>query len=149
MNAENIKSGFQLLATSIKHIEVNNSFTYFDDNEEIDRKYDVTYEIDDISRDDHDTILGTISLNVIAIVKNKDAEMNFNLIIQGCFMSEDDTKSEEFRDMLEINGCATLYSISRAMILNISSQSCFGAHILLPMINLFKLKEKNNENEQE
>ncbi len=146
MNAENIKSGFQLLATSIKTIDFINSFTYYEDNEEIERNFDVTYEIDDISHDDEeDTIMGTISLNVIAMVKNKEAEMKFNLVIQGCFISEEDIKTEDFKNMLEINGCATLYSIARSIVLNISSQACFGAHVLLPMINLFKLKDKKEE----
>lgn len=150
MDAKNIKSGFQLLATSIKTIDFINNFTYFTESEEIERNFDVTYEVDDISYDDDEnTIMGTISLNVIAIVKNKESEMKFNLIIQGCFISEEDIKAEDFRNMLELNGCATLYSIARAIVLNISSQACYGAHILLPMINLFKLKDKKEVKEED
>jgi len=150
MNAEKIKSGFQLLATSIKTIDFVNNFTYYEDNEEIERSLDVSYEVDDISHNDEDdSIMGTISLNVIATVKNKESEMKFNLVIQGCFISEENIIAEDFKNMLELNGCATLYSIARAIVLNISSQACFGAHILLPMINLFRLKENKEEQEKQ
>ena len=144
MNSKEIKSDFQLLATSIKKIEFSNTFTYFEDTDSVERFFDVSYEVDDISSDEENNILmGTITLNVIAVIKDNESEMKFDLLIQGCFTSKNEIKVQDFRNMLEINGCATLYSISRSIILNISSQACFGAHILLPMINLFKLKESN------
>lgn len=143
MDTEKIKAGFQLIATSIKTIEFSNTFISFQqDEEELKKSFDVSYEVDEIFiENQQQTILGTITLEVTALIESTEAEMKFEMAIQGCFASEENLEEEAFRNMLELNGCATLYSIARAMILSISSQACYGAHILLPMINVFKLKD--------
>lgn len=143
MDINEVKSDFQLLATSIKKIDFQNNFVYFNnENEDLVRNMDASYEIENIRRDDaDDTIMGTISLNVVITLSDNESEMICDLIIQGCFYISDNQDIDQFKNMLQVNGCATLYSIARGIILNITSQACFGAHILLPMINLFRLKE--------
>lgn len=146
MNVEKIKSEFQLLATTLLKLDFSNNFVIMNDCIKLDRMLDVSYEINDITHDkEEDLLMGTITLNVIALIKSEEAEMNIKLNLQGCFISEKTDDNEAFKNMLGINGCASLYSIARSIILSLSSQACAGAHILLPMINVFKLNESLNE----
>lgn len=149
MNVEKIKSGFQLLATSILKLDFKNNFVIMNDSIKVERTLDTSYDINDITHDEEENLLmGTITLNVLALIKSEEAEMNINMNLQGCFISEKTDDIEAFKKMLGINGCATLYSIARSIILSITSQACAGAHVLLPMINIFELNE-SSEKEQE
>lgn len=144
MNTEKIKSGFQLLATSVQKIELSNNFVVLNDDTNIERSFDVSYNINDVSSDeDKEVTMGTITLNIDISIKSNENEMKLNIDLQGCFIDDDASDFDKFREMLGVNGCASLYSIARAMILSITSQVCHGAHILIPMINVFKLVEGN------
>jgi preprotein translocase subunit SecB len=145
MEINKILSQFQLLATSIRNFSFENDFVVYHDDESIEKELDVFYEINDITSDEEEKLLiGTISLYIDAVIKNENEQMKINLVIQGGFKStvnDEDESLTEFRKLLSLNGCATLYSLARSIIVSFTSQSCLGGNILLPMINVFKLKE--------
>jgi hypothetical protein len=52
---------------------------------------------------------------------------------------------EQFKEMLELNGVATLSQLCRAYILSISALSGISPAIKLPMINVLSLRKKKNK----
>lgn len=144
MKINDIQSTFQLIGTAIRKLEVNNNYVGYNDNSVEYRDLDVSYKILEVGEgEEKDELIGTLLLEIDVNVGENDKCMHILLAMEGGFYSEK-MEEEKFRDMLELNGCASLYSIARAMILNISSQTCEGGNLILPMINTFKLKEKNN-----
>ena len=67
------------------------------------------------------------------------------LVLNGCFKDVKGINKEDFIKLLSINGGAALYSVARSIIISISAQSVVSGSIILPMINVFKLNEKNTE----
>lgn len=56
---------------------------------------------------------------------------------------------EQFKEMAELNGVATLSQLSRAYILSVSALSGINPAIKLPMINVFSLREKKNKTSEQ
>lgn len=142
MNLQNAIADFQLKGTSIKRIDLNNDFVQYSDNERTEKKFNVSYNIEEISERDDGNSLGTMVLLLEIEISQEDNKLNILLEIEGCFSYNGDSK-DEFMEMLEINGSATMYSIARSIILTITSQTFAGEKILLPMVNFFKLREEN------
>ena len=150
MDIKESLSEFQFIGSSIRSISLKNDLIQINDAmENLNRFIDVDYSIDELNVME-DEVYGIITLNVKVKVSEKKRKMSINLCVQGCFTSNRTTSDEEFIEMLSNNGCATLYSISRAMIINLSSQSLASGSIVLPMINVFKLNEnKQKKSKQE
>ena len=75
--------------------------------------------------------------------------MSVKIYIQGCFTDSADISESSFREMLGLNGCAALYSIARAQIINLTSQAMNGGQLILPMINFFEMKTVKDKKESE
>ena len=48
---------------------------------------------------------------------------------------------------MELNGCATLYSIARSFLMSTTSQVFSNGAVILPMINFFDFKNEENKND--
>jgi len=51
--------------------------------------------------------------------------------------------------MLELNGASVLYSAARSIITSVTAQICYGEHLILPMINILKLREEKYSDKKE
>ncbi|HIZ83967.1 MAG TPA: hypothetical protein H9668_06085 [Firmicutes bacterium] len=141
MDTQSIQAPFQFLGSKITKVAQTNTFDYLDSGESLKRYADVNYSIDEIAQ--HDNLqFGTISLYVKLQVLSSANHYDISVDIQGTFFSDLSIDNENFKKMLGINGCTVLYSIVRAFIISLSSQSLIGGQIILPMINTFKLIEK-------
>ena len=111
---------------------------------------DTEYEIIEIEELDNE-IQGVLTLKVLArVTGNNDKKFEISILLEGFFVGEN-MDLENFTKMLVTNGSAALYSIARAQILSLSSQSLAGGEFILPMVNFFKakdLKVKEKQSEQ-
>ena len=143
MNIKDIKSEFQFIGNNIRKIDLHNDFIIIPD-ENVSKEFEVQYDIESINKDESGT-WGTINLYVNCTIKttdeNESPEFNLNLVLNGGFKDVKDISEEDFKKSLSINGCAALYSIARSIVMMISSQSAISGNIVLPMINVFKLKK--------
>lgn len=150
MKTDQALATIQLLGTSIKQLKIENDFIYFRDDDETEKEIDVQYQIEDIVVDEEEhVLLGTILLMIDIQIKRQEEQMKLELAIQGGFttlkLDEPEKNRESFKKLLSLNGCASLYSIARGIVSSVTSQAFMGETIMLPMINVFKLKEEKEK----
>ena len=66
--------------------------------------------------------------------------------IEGCFNASSEFGEENFKNMLELNGIASLYSIARGFVQSTSSQTLLAGSVLLPLINVIEYSRNVNKN---
>ncbi len=147
MNIETIQSNFQFIGNTIRELNIHNDFVNLP-KEDAKREFDVSYDIESITIEDNEA-WGIINLYVNCSVTStttddddKPDEYEISLVLNGCF-KDDITNEDKFKEMLEINGCAVLYSIARSIITSVSSLTLFDGSITLPMINVFEMIKKD------
>lgn len=146
MNAKDIKSSFQLIGTSVTKLNISNSFICVPNEEKIEKTIDVSYEVNDISEmtDKEEGYVGTVTLYVKAVLCYDEHNMDIDLAIQGGFsLIHEKGNRNDMIEMLSLNGCTALYSIARGLVTSISSQVCINSTVTLPMINIFRLRDKD------
>ena len=144
MNIENITAGFQLIGTRIAKLTIDNEFTSIDVNDEsVTREIDVSYDVSPVF-----SVNGLMAQNIMMYIclKISNCELHkfINLYLEGCYIFDGKDK-EQLYEMITINGTATLYSIARGMISSITSHMCTNGTLILPMINMFKLRDGINK----
>ena len=144
MNIENIKANLQIIGTRIAKLNINNEFVFIDLNDEnISREIDVSYELSpafDVE-DEENLTAQNILMYIRLKITDGELQANIDLDLEGGFIF-DGTDKEQLHDMLTVNGTATLYSIARGIISSITSHMCANGTLLLPMINMFSLREE-------
>lgn len=151
MNIQDVISDFQIVGYRIKQLSLTNDFVFFDpESENVTREIDVQYEISDpyYYEDDENAIGGTVVLYIDVNVFDDEEKIAINLELEGGFCQNDNKDIELFKNMLEINGCASLYSIGRGIVTSVTSQMCVNGTVTIPMINTFKLKEKRDTEDE-
>ncbi len=145
MDIQNCISDFQLIGTKTNSITLKNTFLQLPPLERLKLQYEVEYEIIDLQKDDSAWI-GILNLSVKASAReNKSNKLSIALSVEGGFAAPIETSEDEMKELLSLNGCATLYSIVRAQIVSITSQSLSGGQLILPMTNFFKLKKAKGD----
>ena len=83
----------------------------------------------------------------VAEFENEEKKMKLGMELHGCFQSNEvaETWEKEFRELLQINGTAALYSVARGLVMSITGQSYTGENIVLPMVNVFRLHGENEK----
>lgn len=145
-----VRSSFQMVATQINAITFKNDFLDLPEDG-LKVKTDCEYKTDMF--EDNDEYRGglvtlIVKVTAFATVENKKKKMTISISLTGGFYDKPDVSKEKFQSMLGINGCAALYSIARAQIINLVAQSVMQGHIILPMTNFFKLKEQKDASEK-
>ncbi|MCX7883496.1 MAG: protein-export chaperone SecB [Caloramator sp.] len=86
-------------------------------------------------------------VSVKAKIKNSIL-FKINLTIEGVFIANKNKISkEDFERMLKINGTTMLSQLSRSYILSVTALSGINPPVKLPMINIFSLVKKKEEQE--
>lgn len=145
MDTKNVESSFQLMFNSIINLSLENDYIKIGDDDDIKRKYDVSYKIRDIA-ESGDSLTGFLDLHVNVSVGNDEDKLmglKMSMTVRGVFTDSLNVSKEDFRQKLAINGTASLYSISRSIVAMVSSQALSGESLTLPMINVFKLVEQD------
>lgn len=138
-----VQSSFQLVATQIESVTLKNNMLELPEGLKVKTECEYQTELFD-DNDEYRSGLVTLTVKVTASakVRSENKRMTISLSLTGGFFDNLEVSKEKFQSMLGINGCAALYSIARAQIINLVAQSVMQGHIILPMTNFFKLKEK-------
>lgn len=144
MNTNKILANFQFLDNKVVDFCINNSLTNIRDKT-IKIDYDIDYEI--ISCDEiKNSYLGVIDfiVNLAGIIEDEKS-FEINLTIRGRFTGDKDKITiDRFKEMLRLNGTATLSQIARAYINSVTSLSGM-IPINLPMVNIHSMKSYKEE----
>lgn len=153
MDITDIVSNFEFIGSCIKKVEMQNRIVYFSD-EDINKYIDVSYSnvvINDLKSQEIKT--GTVDLYINIILRSSDekqeAKTTISMVINGCFSAPINIGEDEFKKLLTENGCATLYSIARATIMSLTAQAFTDGKVTLPMLNIFRLREETEKEQQE
>ncbi len=142
MNIDKIKSEFQLVNNRIININLSNNLFSVNDSKikkEI-RKLDYNYNL--IDNDELHAGILQLFVEIIALEENEESALQISMGLDGCFTAgKESMDKNQFIEMLEISGTACLYSIARANIINLSSQSIIEGQLRLPMINVYDFVE--------
>lgn len=143
MDIDTIVSPFQLVGTKVVKFRMTNDYVTLANNPHI--KCDASYSVDNVEKQDN-IYMGIMKLNIKAVTKGPaKAKMSCNITIEGCFACPEEIGEDSFIKMLGINGCASLFSIARAFICSTTALATSGGHLILPMINTFKLVDAETE----
>lgn len=147
MDTNKIQSPFQLIGNSIRKLSITNDIVWlneYDQDHKLKRKFDVDYWIEEIKEYEEDASkLGTMTLQTrVLITNNLKQKFKINIEVQGCYAVPITTSDDAFKKLLSLNGCASLYTICRALVQSISAQALNGGSVLLPMVNVFRLNEE-------
>ena len=71
------------------------------------------------------------------------------MAIEGCFNAPSEMGEETFKNMLEVNGITSLYSIARGFVQSTSSQTLLTGSVLLPMINVVAYSRDLNDDHKD
>lgn len=109
----------------------------------------IDYNIVDFIEDD-DKFVGIINFIVDLKAKAKNLVIfKIHLIMEGTFAGNPKKlNKEQFKNMLELNGVATLSQFTRSYISSVSALSGINPPVNLPMINIQALRKTKLKNEE-
>jgi len=148
INSKEVLADFQFIANRIAKFSIETK-----DIENKGKKAQFTFDFDyNILQleEEEDRYIGCIEFVSSVRAKIKKSNLfKLDLSMEGIFVgNHKNITIDKFKEMLELNGVATLSQICRAYILSVSSLSGINPAIKLPMINVISLREKKINNQQ-
>lgn len=143
-------SAFQIVGSTIKSVKIRNDLLTLNNNNNVKRKIDISHLLGNIELlDDGKTLSGTIILNIKVNISENKKKYILEMSIEGCFNAPSEIGEETFKNMLEVNGITSLYSIARGFVQSTSSQTVLSGNVLLPMINVVAYSKSLNDNNKD
>jgi len=148
----NFESVFQLLGHTIKKVSVKNDFINMKDEGDLLRQVDFSHETRE-AQTDGPFQAGVVTLTIKVDIRKKEGRKIVNRFegsfeIEGYFSGPENMDAEAFRNMLNINGSAALYSIARGFLISLSSQVLNEGRVLLPLVNFVARQNSEAENSE-
>lgn len=147
INSNEILADFQLIGNRVSNFSIDTKNMSIK-SAKAQLSYDFDYNV--VNVEESNNSYGGL-IEFIAFIKAKEKNsilFKISLKIEGAFIGNSKNLSlDEFKKMLQTNGIATLYQISRAYILSVSSLSGINPPIRLPMINVYSLLRKKQSAE--
>ena len=138
-------SSFCMIASRILHFNFDSSILVFEEYS-LNKQFGVTNSVKLLESKDGDRF-GSVELDIKVKLEGTDSssglKADIHLIIEGGFSAPEAMSDDDFKSMLEINGSAALYSIARAYIISVTSQSFARGSVILPMVNFFPLENQS------
>lgn len=146
MDSKKVLADFQFVANRVSFFSIETKDINTSGNPaKIDT--DIDYNILSAEKEENNYV-GVIEF--IAEIKakvKKSILLKINLKMEGVFVGNPFVLTDEsFKDMLEINGVATLSHLSRSYIMSTATLAGINPPIKLPMVNIHKLKELKKKN---
>lgn len=147
----NIKSDFQFIDHKINKLAIENELSELTGT----IYYDLSIEVKNtpaIEEDENGNYIGLVNLtlDVSGRSPNQDDKcIKIKLELEGGFTAPgNNVVLEDFNEMLDINGVATLYSVARSVIVSISAQCCTNGQVRIPMLNMIEVRKAIDEAEE-
>lgn len=148
---EDIKSSlspFLFIDHYVSQLTVKNALLYLD-TDGVERILENVECTPEVTTEDEEHFAGKVELTVKARAKRGKRSMIISLTLVGFFSGErSDMTHDDFCNYLEASGVATLYSIARGIVINISAQCAPQGHLRLPTLNVVKLNRARKEQAQ-
>lgn len=140
MKTDKIMADFQFLNNKVIEFSIENNLLNIKDKV-IKVDFDMDYDIVSCNEVE-DGYLGVVDFIVNSIGKIEESEsFKIHLKMRGNFIGfKRNLNMDKFKEMLEVNGAATLSQISRAYITSTTSLSGMPS-INLPMVNIYAMKK--------
>lgn len=148
MDIQNSLSRFQFIGSCIKSCNFNNTFVTYTETKPLDKSFDLDYSDPEIN-ESSDALIGVIDLTVTVHCSDDSHALDLSLVIEGAFTFPKESSVEQFRTMLTLNGCTTLYTICRSFIMSLTAQSFAVGQIILPMINMLNYQREHQSIKQQ
>ena len=147
MDLKNSIADFQFIANRVSNFALETK-DVDQKGEKVKVNYDIDYNIVEV-KEDEKLFVGKLEYIVVikAKVKNKIL-FNIKLNMEGIFAGiKNKLSQEDFKNMMELNGIATLSHLSRAYIISATSLAGINPPVKLPMINVHILREMKKKKE--
>ena len=142
-------SAFQYIGSRITNVRIKNDFIELSDSNDIKKSIDVSHEIMSIEKiNDDKSLFGLIDVNIKVNARKENKKYNVSMSIEGCFTAPVEIGKDMFKQMLQINGLTSLYSVARGFIQSTTSQTLMSGNVLLPMFNVVQYSEDLNEKKE-
>lgn len=150
MDINTIKAKLQMLGNRIIELNVKNDFVHLDLNSEnLRREINISHDISELYFLEDNLLARNLAMDVdlkISDISEESAlELCIGLRIEGGFCIEEGGTDEELVELLNVSGAAALYSIARGIVASVTSQTCTNGTVLLPMINMFEVKNQKDQ----
>lgn len=148
INSKEILADFQFAANRISKFSLE---TYDTVNKGVKAQVSIEFDYNILNLEEQeDKYLCVIEVTVLIKARVKNFTLyRINLKMEGIFIGNPNKLSiENFREMSELNGVATLFQLCRAYIVSVSALSGINPPIRFPMINIYSLKEKKEKKSQ-
>lgn len=141
MDSKKIAAEFQLVKNRVSSFSIESKILDTK-GKSVTMSYDIDYNIREI-QEDEEAYVGLLELIIKVRAKIKNSILfKVSLNMEGVFQGNSKKLTmDNFEDMLELNGIATLSHLSRSYIMSVSSLSGLHPPVQLPMINIHKLRE--------
>ncbi|NLZ82659.1 MAG: hypothetical protein GX915_03230 [Clostridiales bacterium] len=144
MNFNMITSELNFQGCTIRKLKVDNSIISI--SSDIVRKIGLEIVPFEINMDQEKKYGKLLMKIVVELEENLKNVANIELVIEGAFSVPSSVDESTFKELILINGAASLYSIARSKIENISATTFLEGKIIIPMINIYDYyKEKKKE----
>lgn len=144
MNSKEVLADFQLLGSRVSKLILETKLIAEEGRSNL--TYDFDYKLGEPEQEESTILCQLIFIvNIKAKIKNKIL-FKVDLEMEGLFAGNLDRIShEKFMEMLEINGVVVLLHLARALLLSVTAQSGINPPVNIPMINVFKMREKKRD----
>lgn len=129
----------------LSHRILKSSFVFPDDgNTDSEISFLIDYEVvNEEDSDGENPYFGVVNFKIEMLV---EGNICFDMTIEGCFTGNNNAYNYDmFKKMLKLNGTSMLSQISRSYLLNVTSNVGFESPVVIPMINIFDLVNRKDE----
>lgn len=151
MNANEYASSFQFLGSRIIEFSIKNSYYNFNFDSSANKTIKFDKNIVDISEKEKG-LFGIVNIYINVLISDNKEEndsqneqCDIKLLMEGCFKAPAEMTEEEFKEMIETSGAASLYSIARGFIISTTAQSSLGGQVIIPLLNFFEIPKSDAE----
>jgi len=139
---------FQYVGSSIRSLKIRNDFITLNNNDKAKRDIIISHKIESVETiNDNSLFSGILLLNIKVTISAAKKKYIVDLTIEGCFNAPIEIGEDTFKEMLQLNGITSLYSIARGVVQSTTSQTLAAGNVLLPMFNVAAYSKDLNEKE--
>lgn len=147
MNFNKIISDLNFQGCTIRELKIVNNIVSL--SSDVVRKIGLDIVPSEISMNQEKKYGKLLMKIVVELEENLKNVANIELVIEGAFSTSSSVDEKTFKELILINGAASLYSIARSKIENISASTFLEGKIIIPMINIYDYYQEKKKKIEE
>lgn len=147
MNFNKITSDLNFQGCTIRELKIVNNIVSL--SSDVVRKIGLDIVPSEISMNQEKKYGKLLMKIVVELEENLKNVANIELVIEGAFSTSSSVDEKTFKELILINGAASLYSIARSKIENISASTFLEGKIIIPMINIYDYYQEKKKKIEE